>query len=355
MSGSTLNSIEGTQSSSLLRVVGIVSVCALVGLLTSREMSAWRKFDWAVFYANLRYISIRHSLLAVVLTYAGLFLRAVRWKVFLRSLKPVPTARLFGSTIMGFAGLALLGRAGELVRPYLIARKEELSVSSQIAVLALERIFDTAAAGLLIATALCSSSVLQFLPYREQFRRGSLLLIVVMGAAAILALVLARNGQRLGSVLERILLPLSGRLAGKIGGTASAFCADLNRIQDAKSLGYISMLSILIWLFIALAHLESIHAFSSLRYISLADALLLLGLSLLGSLAQLPAGGTQQLIFIVALINVFGVPTELAVSCSILGWLTIFMIPVPVGLALLPLTHSSLHGLLQTGRQGQPA
>ena len=44
--------------------------------------------------------------------------------------------------MIGFTGLALLGRPGELIRPYLIARHTNLSFASQVGVWAVERIFD---------------------------------------------------------------------------------------------------------------------------------------------------------------------------------------------------------------------
>ena len=47
--------------------------------------------------------------------------------------------------MIGFTGLALLGRPGELIRPYLIARHQNLSFASQVAVWTVERIFDVAA------------------------------------------------------------------------------------------------------------------------------------------------------------------------------------------------------------------
>ncbi len=355
MGANKSHSIEGIRIPAFSRLLAGVGIFAIMGFLVFRELSAWHRFDWAVFYANLRYVSTGHALCAVAATYAGFFFRALRWGVFLRPVKRVPIARLFCATIVGFTGLALLGRPGELVRPYLIARREDLSISSQIAVLTLERIFDTAAVGILIASAVFGSSELQSLPYLGQFRRGSLIMTGFIAAVAILALLLAKNGQQLGSVLQRTLSPLSSEFARAVGELTSVFGTDLNRIKDMRSLASISLLSVLIWLLIALAHLESFHAFSSLRHLSLADALLLLGFSLLGSLAQLPGGGTQQVIVIVALMNVFAVPAELAVSCTILGWLTIFMIPVPLGLILLPQTRSSIRSLLQASRRAQPA
>ncbi len=71
-------------------------------------------------------------------------MRAMRWRIFLKPLCETTTARLLGPQFIGFTGLALLGRPGEMVRPYLIARKENVTFSSQLAVWLVERIFDMA-------------------------------------------------------------------------------------------------------------------------------------------------------------------------------------------------------------------
>ena len=56
--------------------------------------------------------------------------------------REVSAVALIPPTLIGFTGLALLGRPGELIRPYLIARRTNLTFSSQLAVWAVERIFD---------------------------------------------------------------------------------------------------------------------------------------------------------------------------------------------------------------------
>ena len=350
-----IRTIEIIRARLSTRLLALVSVLVLLGLLMSHEMSTWRKFDWQVFYNNAGSVSIWRSVGAVLIMYVGYLLRAIRWSVFLRPVKDVSPVRLVGPTIIGFTGLALLGRPGELVRPFLVARKEDLSVSSQIAVLTLERIFDTTAAGALIAAAILSSSELQVLPYLRQFRRGGALLITLMAVLAMFVFLVASKAEKLGSVLKRSLSPISTGLARSAAEMTNTFGTNLKIIGAANSMIQIGILSISIWLLIALAFLETIHAFSGLRHISLAATFLLLGFSLLGSLVQLPGGGTQQLIVIAALVHVFGVSAELAVSCSILGWLTLFMAPVPVGLALLRHEQLSLRSLSRTSRQPQAA
>jgi glycosyltransferase 2 family protein len=141
---------------SLSSKLAITIALALLVLLFSGELSAWRKFDRSVFLANARYMRLLHVVTAVAIIHVCFLSRAVRWSIRLRTLRTVPTARLLGPTFVGFTGLALLGRPGELIHPYLIARKEGLSISSQMAVLTLERIFDTASAGTLIV---CRNSV----------------------------------------------------------------------------------------------------------------------------------------------------------------------------------------------------
>src|SRR5207247_3075948 len=85
-------------------------------------------------------------------TYYG---RALRWAVFLKPLKARPSiVNLLSATVIGFTAVTLFGRPGEFVRPYLIARKEQVPVTSQFAAWALERIFDLLMALLVCAFAL---------------------------------------------------------------------------------------------------------------------------------------------------------------------------------------------------------
>jgi uncharacterized protein (TIRG00374 family) len=329
-------------------MLAITIALALLVLLLSREMNAWRGFDWSIFLGNARHVSFLRAVIAVALIHAQFLLRAARWSVLLRRLRSVSPARLIGPIFVGATGLALFGSPGEVIRPYLIARKEGLSISSQMAALTVERIIDVASAGALIVAAILLSPGIRTLPYAAEFRRGALMLLSLMTLLAVVVLLFGKNGEKLGRLLQRVLSPLSIGLANKTGRMIGTFAADLNMIRDTKSSMQVLVLSISIWMLIGLAYLETIHAFDHLLSMSLEDALLLMGFSLFGSVIQLPGGGTPQLIVVAALVHVFGVPAETAVSCSILGWLAIFMAPVPLGMALLWHEHLSLRALLRS-------
>ena len=95
-------------------------------------------FDWALFqasFARLDWVWIAVGAIFALVTYFG---RALRWAYFLKHLRPKPDLwGLFKATAIGFTALVLVGRPGELVRPYLIAKSENLPLSTQLAAWAL--------------------------------------------------------------------------------------------------------------------------------------------------------------------------------------------------------------------------
>src|SRR5437870_115012 len=93
-------------------------------------------------------------ILSVLAIYSCYALRALRWKVFQQNLGPSHFATIYAMTLAGFSAVFLLGRAGEPVRPLLLARKEKLPVSGMFGIYVLERLFDTASAAVIAAIGL---------------------------------------------------------------------------------------------------------------------------------------------------------------------------------------------------------
>src|SRR5271154_5150376 len=119
-------------------------VFIVLAVLLYLQFRTWQNFDWGkLLQYKLKWNHILHGVVYIYLAYC---LRAVRWKIFLKPVrKDASVLELVPPTMIGFTGLALLGRAGELIRPYLIARRLNLSFSSQLAVWMVERIFDVGA------------------------------------------------------------------------------------------------------------------------------------------------------------------------------------------------------------------
>src|SRR6478735_889465 len=83
-------------------------------------------------------------LLALVTTAAAYVFRALRWQYLLQPIGTVRFSNALRTTIIGFAASAMLpARAGEVLRPYLLARRERLSATAAFATIILERLLDT--------------------------------------------------------------------------------------------------------------------------------------------------------------------------------------------------------------------
>src|ERR671912_1667224 len=90
-----------------------------------------------------RWDLVAFSLVVTALTY---LLRAIRWQYLLAPIGTVRFSTAFRTTVIGFAATALLpARAGEVLRPYLLARREGLSATAAFATILVERVLDLVA------------------------------------------------------------------------------------------------------------------------------------------------------------------------------------------------------------------
>ncbi len=79
----------------------------------------------------------------VAVYFISVWFRSWRWKFLLRGSKVVPTARLFPVVVIGYMGNNILPfRLGEVLRAYLLWRKENIHVGTTLTTAVLERLFD---------------------------------------------------------------------------------------------------------------------------------------------------------------------------------------------------------------------
>jgi uncharacterized protein (TIRG00374 family) len=322
------------------RILVSAAVFLILAFLFYLQYREWHSFDWGTFWSQTRRIRWFRVFRAVALIYIGYVMRAIRWKIFLKPVRPhAKVMELVSPTMIGFAGLALLGRAGEPIRPYLIARRQDLTLSSQLAVWAVERIFDIGAFTLLIALAVFREGGMYSIPepgWYPDLQRGVLVLIGLVLAVIVAAIVINRKGEAVAQWVEREFGHLSANLGHRIAHWVREFGKGLNTIDGPLSFLWLTIVSVGMWYVIAMAYKEVTHSYGQVALeIPQLQILILMGSSMLGSMLQLPAvGGGSQLATIRTLSGLFAVPPELAASCGILLWLVTFAAVIPVGLAL---------------------
>lgn len=298
----------------------------------------WKRFIHAVGQANLWLL-----LLSLVAIYACYALRAVRWQLFSRYLGPTRFAPVYSATIMGFASIFVLGRAGEPVRPLLLARKSRQPVASMFGIWVLERIFDFGA-----AVALACLSLLVFsgklsdaganTDWVDSARTGGWLLLAMLMGVVVVIVYFRLHG---AGALDRRFASWrdAGGWKGSIAGIVLGFSEGLQALRTVSDLVMAVFYTTIHWILVTLIYLWSSQAFSAdfpHSEMNFAGAMLLLAVTLVGSTLQLPGvGGGAQVASFIALTTIFGVDQEPAAAVAVVLWLITFAAPTLVGIPLL--------------------
>jgi uncharacterized protein (TIRG00374 family) len=317
-----------------------LAVAALAGAV-AYAIWRWRKsgFDWNEFAAALKHVDWSWLTLGMVLVLATYVGRALRWEVMLRPLcKDASLWRILTATAIGFTAVVLFGRAGEPVRPYLIAKKEGVTFSSQIAAWIVERMLDLLMVLLIFGIALTqvSSGSIQPGPKTRVILEAGGYTAGVIGAVSLALLIALR--QLRGSVQQKLLNGLSflpEKALGRIRTVLDSFAEGMQSTRDTGATVRLLFYTVVEWIVIAGAFWCVCRAFPATAALGLGDVVILLGFVAFGSAVQIPGiGGGMQIATVLVLTEFFGVSIAAASGIALVWWMISFVMIVPFGLVL---------------------
>jgi hypothetical protein len=302
-------------------------------------------FDWRMFGQQLKHANLWHIGAGTALIYGTYFLRAIRWSVFVAPTKKVSAGSLLGPQFIGFTAVALFGRLADLTRPYLVARRIGLPLSSQVAVYTIERMFDLGAAAIIFSSALAFTP--KTMPHHEVFVKTGLVSLAATLAIAAFAVVVRVAGGAVAGFARMTLAELSKPVAESIATKIEGFRDGLNALSSLRDFGVVLLLSLAMWLLIGEAYVQTAHAFvdtPELAGLTFSRTMLLMGASIGGSLLQLPIIGwfTQIAVTAGAMHALYGAPIEAATACGAMLLVVTFLCIIPTGLVYARLEHVSL-------------
>lgn len=203
-------------------------------------------------------------LVLVVLVTAGMYvIRAMRWRLLLPALKDASIFDLFGITNIGFMAGLFIPRAGEILRPYLAARRYKVGVSAGLASIVLERLID-------LITVLFLLAMYMFVFPRPAAERSDAIMTTLRAGAGIVfgvALLglgflaaLRVEGGPARRLLDWILGFLPGALGAKVRSLVDSFISGLEVFGSSPAQwARLVAESLLLWVTIGvIIHLNSI-------------------------------------------------------------------------------------------------
>jgi uncharacterized protein (TIRG00374 family) len=299
---------------------------ALIAVLTL--VLVWlfvRDLDGAALRRAFTSADMRLVGLAVLTTLQTYVIRAWRWQTMLRPLGQVHFGPAFRTTVIGF--FPFPARAGEVLRPYLLARQERLSFSATFATIILERALDLTAVLLLFAAAIPFLDV--DVGTETRAAGGAAAVFAVLGLVALF--VFAGHPERVGQWVDRLSRWLPERAAAAVGAFARKFAEGLAVMRKPQALIVSLAWSLALWVSICVGIWLVSHAFG--LTVPFAGTFLVVMYLVVGVAAPTPGGaGGFHVAYKYAVTHYFAANADVAAATAILLHLVSFGPVVVLGL-----------------------
>ncbi len=214
----------------------------------------FRKIDFGQLVAALRSVDFRYIVFSVIFTFVSYFLRAVRWRYLLISLKQIPLSALYSATIIGYMANNLLpARLGEFVRAHVLASREQLETPSVFASLVIDRLFDGFT---VLVMLLITLFTVELPPGMEDaataLKEGGVAMFLLYCIVLFFLFLLKRQTMRMLSFVRLLLKPFPQSITERVIPMLGSFIGGIRLSSHGGHMAAIVLSSILIWTFAVL-------------------------------------------------------------------------------------------------------
>jgi uncharacterized protein (TIRG00374 family) len=224
-----------------------------VGLLISIVFLyfALQKIDFNKVWETLKTAQYLWLIPGITVYFVGVWVRAWRWHYLLRPLKKVPTNTMFPIVTIGYMGNNIYpARAGEVLRAYVLKKREGVPISASLATIIVERIFDGVVMLAFVFLNLPELAKLNndsgFVGNIQQVALWGTIAFIGALAVFLLAAMFPFVTERVVNVLIERLLPTRWR--EKVRSLTGRFLSGLESLRSPKDALMIFFTSGVIWL-----------------------------------------------------------------------------------------------------------
>lgn len=188
------------------------------------------------------------------ITLFGFWLRAVRWGYFIQAGRRLAIGSLFSSTMIGFmANNVLPFRLGEFVRPWALARRENLSKSTLLATVVVERAVDMLTLLGIFGVSMIVHPIAENTDAGRLVQWGARLLVALCVALTLFVIAVERNRALAQAVVRFVTRPLPDSAGARVTHVLEHFLEGLGLFRDLRRLAIVFALSFTMFLCFAFA------------------------------------------------------------------------------------------------------
>jgi hypothetical protein len=200
-------------------------------------------------------VDLRWIAVAIAISFAIMVFRAWRWQLELRPLEHVPFRQLWVVTAVAYLAINLFpARLGEVVRPWLLARRTSVTFSNVVGNLVIEKTLDSVVILFYILVGLIT---VESLP--DWVRRGAVVPASMAAALVAMVLLLWWRGE---AFFDRwVVRYLPERFAARVKGAVKNIVDGMSILPDTRLLLAVVAVSLALWFLPILSSWVTIQAF----------------------------------------------------------------------------------------------
>lgn len=299
---------------------------------------AFRKVEMRQLWYSLKGANYLWIIPNVVIVMLAMYYRAHRWKYIVNPIKKIGMDKLFPSTMIGFMASNVLPlRLGEFVRAWSLGHIANVSRSSVLATVVIERIYDSFA----LLTFMTVILLFKTIPLPDELQSfGWIFLAVNLTALAVLIFLKVRPGPTL-KLLEMLFIIFPAGFRSKIMSIITKFTEGLGVMGDLKIVLLLSFQSIMLWFMTGISNYFIFLAFGFDLPIE-ASFVVLVIVSIGIMIPQSPGFVGGYHLFVWYSLKPYGIPQDAAMACAVVLHGAQYIIITLVGFYYLRREHLSL-------------
>ncbi len=282
---------------------------------------AFRNVDLKKSLQLISQISLLNISIYLIVFFASHYARAIRWKYMLLSIKKdVSLNHLFGSVMVSYGVSCVVPRAGEIYRALFLGKWENISRSTVLGTIVIERIIDITifAFASLVSVSLYSGNL-----YEEiTWLKSSLIIgFALIFFTIVFLIILVQNQERFRRWIIILSNKLSPKISEKLNSLFDTLIEGFSSIKKSKHIIAVIVWSLIIILLYALNSyvgffMFDMHNQNDINFIS---AWIFMTISSFGVLIPTPGGtGSYHAIAIFVLTQIYHFSNDVGAAYAIL-------------------------------------
>jgi len=334
--------------------IGLI-VAILAIYFTFRNISFQELLD------SFKEVNFLYLIPSTILIIGSFTMRGFRWKILLSPIKEVKTTQIFSPLMIGFMGNLLPARAGEFIRAYLLAKREEIAFTGAFASIVVERIFDT----FMLMALFCWLLLFNSHIFSSETKFSGMTLdelafkFGILGCAGAIILttfiyLMCFQKNLVSKIVTWVSKILPQGWEEKIQTLIDKFGEGLEIIRDKGALVKITLYSAAVWLLVALSYFPLYWAYDLQDKSAESVGILLVMVCIFIAAFPTPGFvGSFHLGVSVALHHIMGENEVVALSFGMVAWALNMAIVILIGVYYILTDHLSPSQLTEMGEQSE--